>query len=340
MQSSSIARLFCALLAAGIGVAPAAAQAGAAPAGRRGARGRARRRRRSPPDARRRCKAALAGGELAELPADRARGDRRLLRGARLCARSGPSRAAHAADELVAALEASRRAGRCRAARYEPEALALLFDAPGDADAAARARGGGDAAPTCASRPTSRSGVARCRPAVNPEISRKPVARRRRRRCWPPLGAAPVPEALRRLRAGRSRLCPADRREGAARGAGAGRRPGGRRSPDGATLHPGETQPAGGGAARRGWRGSATSCRPARPRATASTTGWQQAVRALPARLRAERRRRGRARDARGGERAGRDAAGAGGGQPRAAALDERAISARAISSSTSPTSP
>ena len=132
MQSSSMARLFGALLAAGIGLGPAAAQEGAAPPGVA-----------APaavppapalaPDAVA-LKAALQA-EMAELPADR----RSAIDGffaARGYAPFWTEPGSARPDELVAALEAADAQGLPRS-RYAPDALALMFDTPGDQGAAA-----------------------------------------------------------------------------------------------------------------------------------------------------------------------------------------------------------
>ncbi len=173
-------------------------------------------------------------------------------------------------------------------------------------------------------------------------IPRSPASRSGRRAAalLAPLGTGPWPRCWQRLRAGGSGLCPADRREGAARGAGAGRRPGGRRWRTGPTLHPGETSPR--VAELRGAAGAARLRGADRRagRAPASTPGSQEAVQRFqrdyglnddgvvgamtlaainaPVETRLAQVR----------------------GQPRADALDERATRSRAISWSTSPTSP
>ena len=132
MQSSSIARLFGAFLAAGIGVAPAAAQEGAAPPAVAAPAVAAP----APalaPDAVA-LKAALQAA-MAELPAYR----RSAIDGffaARGYAPFWTEPGSARPDELVAALEAADGQGLPRS-RYEPDALALIFDTPGDEGAAA-----------------------------------------------------------------------------------------------------------------------------------------------------------------------------------------------------------
>ena len=230
------------------------------PAGR-GARGRAagagaRRR------GRRRCKAALrrrAGG-AAGRPA---RGDRRLLRGARLCPvldRAGqrtappswPRRSTRAAAQALP-----------RGALRAPTRWRCSSHAPATTAPRPRARGGGDAAPTCASRPTSRRACS----MPSGGQSRTSAASRR---APPPaallaaLDDAPVAEALAGLRAAGSRtmrrlIAEKARLEALAR-TGAW----GPAVADGPTLHPGDERPAGGGAA--GAAGAARLRRARRPR--------------------------------------------------------------------------
>ena len=122
------------------------------------------------------------------------------------------------AAELIAALERAPATRRCRPAATTPRALgaARAPRAPAPARARWRRRAPISPSPAICRRACSTPS------AVDPEITRNPV-RPPPAALLAPLASAPVAEALAGLRAGRPRLPPADRREGAARGAGADR---------------------------------------------------------------------------------------------------------------------
>ena len=220
-------------------------------------------------DARRRSRPGAHG--RARRQPRRRRGDRRLLRRARLRARSGPSRTATAprrwprrsrpppAQALPARAPTTPtrwRAPLRRGLRRRQPPRGARWRRP---------------APTCASRATCPSGV--LVPAqVNPGDQGPARAPRAGGAAWPGSTARRSREVLADLAPADPDYAPPDRREGAARGAGAGPRPGGRRCRTATTLHPGDDQPAGGGAARRGWRGSATWCPTRRARGHATST--------------------------------------------------------------------
>ncbi len=332
MQSSSIARLFGAFLAAGIGVAPAAAQEGAAPPAVAAPAVAAP----APalaPDAVA-LKAALQAA-MAELPADRRSAIDGFFAARELCARSGPSRAAHGPTNWWR--RSRRPTGRaCRAAATSPTRWRCIFDTPGDEGAAAAREVAAMRRLSAAWRPTSRSGSSILPGSVRRSAS---IRRRRRpRRCWP---RSPTRRCRRRCRRSR-RQAPtmpgsSPRRRGSRRWSQA--EAWGPAVSEGETLHPGDSGP----------RVAELRARLARlgyvvP--TAETAGERLRRRSgavgadVPARLRPRRRRRGRARTLAAVNAPVETRLRAGGGEPRAACAGCRAISASAISSSTSPTSP
>ena len=260
--------------------------------------------------------------ELAALPAAERGGDRRLLRGARLCAvldRAGQraggraGRGARRERGAGAAAGALRRRGPGRAARR-----GAIRPRRG------RARGGGDARLSALRRRPlgGRADPVRGRSRTSPASRRG----RRRRRCSRALETAPVAggagrASSRRIPDYRRLIAEKARLEALARTGDLGA--GGRRRADAA---PGRQRPAGRRAARAA--GAARL-----PRADGEAAGAElrrgldAGGRARSSATTASSTTAWSARDARGGQRAGRDAAGAGGGQPRAAALDERATS-------------
>ena len=212
-----------------------------------------------------------------------------------------------AAADLAAALDASAGAGAAAARRRHRGARRSSSARTPPTPAAVRPRGGGDAAPTSRFARDLTAGVLVPSPVIA-DIRSASRAAPRPAALLGALDTAPVAEVLAGFAAGRSRLWPADRREGAARGAGPDRAPGGRTVPDGATLHPGETEPAGRGAARRGWRGSAISCRPPRSPGSDFDPTLQDAVEAFQRDYGLNDDGVVGAHDARRDQRAGRDA--------------------------------
>ena len=252
---------------------------------------------------------------------------------------SGPSPAAPRAAELVAALDAAPAQALPRGALRRRRRSPRLFGR-GRRRAAPQREVAATRAYLALRRATSPAGIVDP-VAVDPEyIARKPGRAARRRRSSPRSTTAPVAEVLRGLRARRSRLPPADRREGAARGARPDRAPGGRRSPTAPTLHPGDADPR--VAELRGPAGAARLSR-------ADGRGRRHRVRRRAAGRRSRRFQRDYGLNDDGVVGAMTLAAINAPVETRLAqvavnlerhALDERATSGRATSASTSPTSP
>ena len=270
MHSSPMARLFGALLAAGIGLGPAAAQEGAAPPGVAvpaavpPAPALA-------PDAVA-LKAALQA-EMAELPADR----RSAIDGffaARGYAPFWTEPGSARPDELVAALEAADAQGLPRS-RYAPDALALMFDTPGDQGAAAAREVAAMGAYLGLATDLSAGIVDPS--GISPEISVDPT---------PPAASVLLARAGRcagrgstaGVRAGKPRLLPGSspRRRGSRRCRRA--KPGDRRCRKGRRCTR-ATAARGWRSCGPGWPGSATWSRPQSPLAKASTTAWRSRCR-------------------------------------------------------------
>ena len=213
-----------------------------------------------------------------------------------------------------------RRRRRCRAARYGAEDFAAPPAAQDPAALAARE--------VAATRAYLRFATDLSKGVLTPsavveDITRKPARAGARPRCSPRSRRRRWPEALqgfepqdpdyRRLMAEKARL----EAHGRSRRLG----PGGRRGADAAS---GRRAARGWPSCGRGWRGSATSRRRPRWPAPGFDDGLTQAVAQFQRDYGLNDDGVVGRDDARGDERADRDAAGAGGGQPRADALDER----------------